>query len=72
MEWIEKFKVFKTDRRPLTVGNCRQCNSKFEGLNIEWCNRIIPYNIYCDKCFAGSPQVIFGNSENDKFLNQLT
>ena len=70
MEWIEKFVEFKTDRRPFTVGNCRRCDTKFEGLNIQWCkyrSGVTPYNLYCEKCFAGSPQVVFGHSENESF-----
>ena len=61
MEWTDDFVGFKTDRRPLTLGNCQNCDVKFTGLNIQFAkHRSVndSCKLYCEKCFAGSPQVM--------------
>ena len=64
MDWIDtsvalktdRFLPFKTDRRPYTT-NCRSCDIRFEDLDIRIYKNKHGNNLYCEKCFSGTPQV---------------
>ena len=61
MEWTEKSNELKTDRQPLNcieVNNCRNCNTRFEDLNIQIYKNKIGNILFCEDCFVGSPQVL--------------
>merc|ERR1712235_214838 len=51
----DRFVLFKTDRRPYTT-NCRSCDIRFEDLDIRIYKNKHGNNLYCEKCFSGTPQ----------------